>query len=146
MSWEHPIRTDEEIKELVRAVYDCKIFTSLQCPGHLAGSIFMPAMFMCAPPTFPSLTGNVKMDRKNKLNHISECLKYEEETVKREEYMNNIGMIYEDYSKAAPRGINGYPMFFSCNIVSIDDTKRFREMYGKYEAIREEFEKEWGTK
>jgi hypothetical protein len=144
-NWEHYTRTEEEMKELVRDVYDCKIFTSLQCPGHMMGSIFMCSIFMNTPPAFPSLTGNIKLDRKNKLNHITETLKYEEETVKREAYIKNIGMLYEDYSKALPMGVNGYPMFFSVNIASIEEAKRFRDMYGKYETMRGEFEKEWGT-
>jgi hypothetical protein len=37
-NWEHHINTEEELKELVRAVYDCKVFTSLQCPDYLIGS------------------------------------------------------------------------------------------------------------
>jgi hypothetical protein len=144
-NWEHYIQTDEEMKELVREVYDCKVFTSLQCPSDLVGSVFMCTMFLNTPPSPPAPSSNIKLERKNKLNHITDTLKYEEETPKREAYLKNIGMLYENYSEAGPRGINGYPMFFSVKIASIEETKRFREMYGKYETMREEFEKEWGT-
>ena len=144
-NWEHKVRTDEEMKELVRDVYDCKIFTSLQCPGNLTGSIFMAAMFMGCEPSKPSLGKNNQINRSNKLHYIEAMLAYEEETPKREEFLKNIGMVYENYSKACPTAINGYPIFMSCQIASIDETKRFREMYGKYEKMREDFEKEWGT-
>lgn len=143
-NWTHKIKTEEELKELVRGVYDCKIFTSLQCSDRDAISIFMPLMFIGSGPSAPSMTNNIKLDRKNKLNHIDACVAHENETSERNEYIRNIGMIYEDYSKAGPRSMNGYPMFMSCQLVSIDDTKRFREMYGKYEKMREDFEKEWG--
>ena len=79
----------------------------------------------------------------DKLNYINDIIEYEEDTPKREEFLKTIGMLYEENSKAGPRGINGFPMFMSCNIVSMDDTKRFIEMYKKYENMREEFEKEW---
>lgn len=154
-NWEHHINTEEELKELVRAVYDCKVFTSLQCPDYLIGSVFMVAMFMGAPPTeprFPEKTGDIRKDRKNKILHLDaleqwrkDMKEWEDDTTKREEYFKNIGMLYEYYGTELPRGINGYPMFMSCRIVSIEDTKRFREMYGKYEKMREDFEKEWGT-
>ena len=142
-NWEHKIRTEEELKELVRAVYDCKIFTSLQCDDYLIGSVFMPSMFMGASPSKPSNSTNNQINRKNKLQYIADMIEYEEDTPKREEFLKTIGMLYEDNSKAGPRAINGFPMFMSCNIVSISDTKRFIEMYTKYEKMREEFENEW---
>lgn len=154
-NWEHKVLTNDELKELVRGVYDCKLFTSLQCPDHLVGSIFMPAMFMgCAPsePNFPDHVGNIRKDRKRKLLHIDaleqwrkDMKEWEDETEKREEFHKNIGMLYEEWSKAGPMGINGFPMFMSLRIVSIEDTKRFRVMYGEYQKMREDFEKEWGT-
>jgi len=33
------------------------------------------------------------------------------------------GMIYEYYDKAAPRGINGYPIFYSCYTMGAEETK-----------------------
>ena len=52
-------------------------------------------------------------------------------------------MLYEDHSKAGPTSINGYPIFMSCKLLSKDDTKRFLDIYRKYEKMREEFEKEF---
>jgi hypothetical protein len=60
-----------------------------------------------------------------------------------DEFMKNIGMLFEDNSKAGPRSINGYPMFMSCKILSKEDAKKFLDLYGKYEKMREDFEKEW---
>lgn len=152
-NWDHKIRTEEELKELVRDVYDCKIFTSLHCESHMVGSIFMASMFMGMPPTepsFPKPVGNIRRDRKNKLLHIDaleqwdkDMKDYEEDTTKREEFFNNIGMLYENHSKAGPMSINGYPIFMGCVIVSKHDTDRFIEMYNKYIKMREDFEKEW---
>lgn len=105
--------------------------------------VFMPILFIGAAPSTPSLSKNNQINRKNKLEHIEEILKYKKETPEREEYLKTIGMVFENYSKAGPRGINGYPIFYSCNIMSIDDTKRFIEMYKKYEEMRKNFEKDW---
>jgi hypothetical protein len=152
-NWEHNIRTEEELKEIVRGVYDCKYFTSLHCENHMVGSIFMVAMFMGAPPSkpsFPTPVGDIRKDRKHKLLHFDDLdqwekdmVEYENDTPKREEYFKNIGMLFEENSKAGPMAINGYPMFMSCQILSMDDTKRFIEMYNKYVKMREDFEKEW---
>lgn len=141
-NWEHRICTDAELKEIVRDVYDCKTFTSLQCKDDMM-MVFMPAMFIGSRPSAPSLGDNNQINRKNKLLYIEECLTYERETPERENFLKNIGMLYEDHSKAGPRSCNGYPIFMSCKIMSIEDTKRFVEIYRKYEEMRENFEKEF---
>jgi hypothetical protein len=155
-NWKHNILSEDELKTLVKDVYDAKIFTSLhirEFDSYLIGSIFMPVLFLGSPPSepsFPEPTGNIRKDRKNKLlqfDKIEEWKKeykqWEDETPIREAFLNNIGMVYEENSKAGPRSINGYPIFFGCKIVSIEDTKKFMEMYQKYEKMREEFEKQW---
>lgn len=38
-----------------------------------------------------------------------------------EEARKDIGMIYEYYDKAGPRSINGYPIFFSLQIMNVKD-------------------------
>jgi len=43
MSWNHKIMTEEELKVLVKDVYDAKVFTSFQCDQHLMSMVFMPA-------------------------------------------------------------------------------------------------------
>lgn len=142
VSWKHNKLTDEEIKEIVRGVYDGKIFTSFQC-RDMVHSVFMPLIFLGGSPTKPTATANNQENRKRKLQYIEDCLDYELQTPARDEYMNSIGMLYENISKAGPMSVNGYPIFYSCHIMSSEDAKRFLEMYQKYEKMREEFEKEW---
>jgi hypothetical protein len=144
-NWEQKSMTTEELKKLVTDVYDQKIFTSFQCGGSNIMMVFMPMMFISAAPTEPSKSENNQINRKNKLKYIEDKLRYEEETPEREAYIKNIGMLYEYYSEAGPRGVNGYPIFYSCKIVTIEDTKKFIDMYNKYIEMRKEFEKEWGT-
>lgn len=38
-----------------------------------------------------------------------------------EEEAQQIGAMYEEYAKAGPRSINGYPFFFSASFVHVDD-------------------------
>ena len=75
-NWKHYVRTEEELKELVRSVYDCKVFTSLQCPDYLFGSVFMVSIFMGSPPTKPTLVENNQLNRKNKIRYIEDMLEY----------------------------------------------------------------------
>jgi len=143
-NWIHNEITDAELKKLVSNVYDGSVFTSLQCRNN-AMSSFMVLMFLGTPPIFPTLTGDIKKDRKNKLNHITDKEIYEQETPQREAYINNIGMCYEFMSKAGPSSINGMPIFYSCKLLSKEDTKKFIDMYNKYVKMREDFEKDWTT-
>ena len=151
-TWQHTVLEEKDLKEIVRNVYDCKTFTSLQC-GHMVMSVFMPALFLGAAPSkpsFPTPIGEIRKDRKNKLLHLKDLeqwridlKQWEDETPQREKYLEEIGMLYEDHSKAGPTSINGYPIFMSCKLLSKDDTKRFLDIYRKYEKMREEFEKEF---
>ena len=154
-SYQHISHTDEEMRTLVRDIYDQKIFCSLQVPEHEnMMMVFMPLMFIMSPPTEPSYKkgGTIKEERKKKLNYISEKQHYDEviypqwekETLpKIRAYVADTGMVYEEISKALPRSCNGYPIFASCHFLSKSDTKRFVEMYQKYEIKRKEFDKEF---
>jgi hypothetical protein len=42
--------------------------------------------------------------------------------------IESIGAVYEEYSKAMPRAINGYPMFSSMRFVHTDDVERLGTM------------------
>ena len=142
-NWEHHKMTIDELKVLVRDVYDLKIFTSFQSHRDNLMVIFMPLIGLGSPPQKPSLKNKIRVDRKNKLQYLEDCLQYEKETPERIKYIEDIGMLYEDYSKASPIGINGQPIFYSMNIVSNEDTTKFIEMYHEYVKAREDFEKEW---
>lgn len=46
------------------------------------------------------------------------------------------GAAYEDYDKALPRGVNGYPMFMSCRILHVNDVPRLtKELTRMEEAL-----------
>lgn len=46
------------------------------------------------------------------------------------------GAVYEDYSQALPRTVNGRPMFFSCRILHVNDVPRlFDEISRMEEAL-----------
>ena len=44
---------------------------------------------------------------------------------------DDVGMIYEYMDKAGPRGVNGYPIFWSCHILGKKDKKIVMEMVQK---------------
>jgi hypothetical protein len=48
-----------------------------------------------------------------------------------DEYKQDIGMIYEYYDKAGPRGVNGYPCFFSFGYINKHDAQIVWEKYAK---------------
>ena len=49
-----------------------------------------------------------------------------------EELKNNPpGLIYENWSEAGPRSINGMPMFWSFKMISQEDSKKLFEYYNK---------------
>jgi hypothetical protein len=142
-NWKHKEMSENELKELVRDVYDGKLFTTIQCPSNMVTIVFMTLLFLDNSPSIPSKTDDNQMNRKNKLIYIEEKLSYEKETPERKEFIKNIGMVYSTLADAAPRSINGYPIFYNTKIVSIEDTKKFTDIYQKYVKMREDFEKEW---
>lgn len=40
--------------------------------------------------------------------------------------------LYEEYSKASPTSINGYPVFMSCGILTKDEFAIFHKHYQRY--------------
>lgn len=36
----------------------------------------------------------------------------------------NVGLVYEEIAKASPTGINGKPIFFSCQLLAVEDRQR----------------------
>jgi len=47
-------------------------------------------------------------------------------------WSNQVGLIYEYYDKALPRGINGMPMFMSMRVVPKEDMSALIEYVQKY--------------
>jgi hypothetical protein len=50
--------------------------------------------------------------------------------------IEKIGLIYEYYDKAGPRSVNGYPSFFSMQMLNRDDTEKVLE-YGRNLSARD---------
>ena len=44
------------------------------------------------------------------------------------------GMVWEAFSEAGPRSVNGMPSFFSCHIVDAADTAKVREVLARMDA------------
>lgn len=53
--------------------------------------------------------------------------------------VEDIGMIYEYYSKAGPRAINGCPIFMSMKIMHNDDMDKFFKFMEEYEEMQRKF-------
>lgn len=47
--------------------------------------------------------------------------------------------LYEDYSKAGPRSINGLPFFMSCRYLIKDEFEVFKEYYEQYKEIMQDW-------
>lgn len=54
------------------------------------------------------------------------------------EMIDDIGFVYEYFDKAGPRSVNGYPIFFSCAMVSKADAKRIGAKVNKIKKMLEE--------
>lgn len=53
------------------------------------------------------------------------------------EWIDSIGAVYEEMSKAGPRGINGYPFFFSMKCLHRDQVDTLRErVEAKQQALQ----------
>lgn len=88
-------KTDEEIKQLALDCISDKIFTSQMCRSEED----IPMVFMVL--TFTS---------KEMINQMIEL---------------KLSLIYEYYSEAGPRSVNGYPCFLSMKWLNVDDNNRF---------------------
>ena len=54
------------------------------------------------------------------------------------DWLSQVGVLYEYYDKAGPRAINGYPIFFSCNMMSADDYERVYNAWERESKRRDE--------
>lgn len=107
----HP-RSDKYLRRLAMDIEEGKIFTSdhiREYDAQLLPSIFMPLFFSGRDFHFWML-------KKNK-----------------------IMLIYEYLSKAGPRSINGYPIFFSMQMLNLEDYKKLNRFRAKILAFKEEY-------
>ena len=54
---------------------------------------------------------------------------------------DDIGSVYEEMSKAGPRSVNGYPCFFSCQILSVAETKLTINYIKEFEELMKTWDK-----
>lgn len=93
--------SDEMLFQIAQDIHSGKIFTDRQIQDKNMFSMVFPVMTM--------------MDDKA-----------------RKEMANDPpSMVFEYYDKALPRGVNGYPMFMSCQLVNTADMKKLMEIYNK---------------
>ena len=103
------IKTDNELKQIAVDLFDGKIFTDRHCRSERE----VTSSFMII-----SLGGLSKMSKKRR---------------------EDIGMIYEYLSDAAPVSMNGNPVFFSMRILTKNETKKMFEFYENYKTLKESF-------
>ena len=60
------------------------------------------------------------------------------------DFFDDLGMIFEYYSEAGPRGINGYPIFMSARKLSKSDSDRMIVFYDEYKAMQDKIKTGWG--
>jgi hypothetical protein len=53
--------------------------------------------------------------------------------------LKNIAFVYEYFSAAGPRGINGYPIFTSCRYLNKSDTKKMFGFFEEYKKLKDGF-------
>jgi len=103
-------KTSEELKKIAVDLYEGRIF----CDRHIEDATDLRIVFM------PIALGAFAESSEDELK--------------------NIGMIYEYLEQAGPRSVNGYPSFFSLNILTKDETKIMFDHYENYKKLKEEFE------
>lgn len=98
-------RSLKELNQIAKDIYNNLIFTSLQ----LRDMHLLSNIFM------PILLGAFEKESK--------------------EYKDDIGLIFEYYSKVSPMAINGYPIFFSFQYLSKSDTEIVLEKIKKIDEV-----------
>lgn len=124
--WNYNRLDDDKLKQIAKDMYNNVIFSSLfltEHDQHLITSIFTAFAFIG-----PGMDG--EDNRERVIGAVLEQEHYEN-------WVKEIGMIYENMSEALPRGINGYPMFMSCKFLDRKDTKKVIDFYNQYKEIRE---------
>lgn len=104
------VRTDQELRQIAVDLIEGKIF----CDRHL----------------------KLKGENERMLLSVFMPLSLWEDAV---EWVKDAGMIYEYLSEALPRTINGYPMFTSCQKLTIEDTDKMFALYNELWEIKKNF-------
>lgn len=124
--WKIKTFTDDELKTIAKDIYNGDIFTDRHCSDENISLIFMPLIFI-----------NSRGDSDKRDSKIYDIVEREIEDKYFNEYVSNIGLVYEYLSKRGPVAINGNPIFYSCSFLSKYDTTKMFEYYDKYKELRE---------
>jgi hypothetical protein len=100
------MRTDEELKQIAEDMYKDLIFTS----------------------------NHVRKEDSSLLSTIFMPLAFMDEKTRKEWKKNTPYIFFEYMSKAGPRAINGYPIFWSAQYLYEDDYKKVLDYYNKIES------------
>ncbi len=99
-------RPEEEVKQIAVDLFHGKLFTNRHCQRPQDVMMVFMPLGLMEPKAFRKLQKDPP------------------------------GMIFEYLDKAGPRSINGMPGFFSCQMLSQDDTKTVFEIYKKLEEAQ----------
>lgn len=130
--WDYKEKSDEELKNIAKDMYHNVIFTNMHIrpnDQHLTMSVFMAFALMG-----PGMHSDG--EREGAIDNILEEEHYQK-------WLENIGMIYEFMEKASPRGINGYPIFMSVNMLNKKDTEKVLDFYNKYSELQKKLEEDF---
>lgn len=97
MTYEYKNKTDEELKQIALDIIKGNIFGS-HCLSDLTDA---PSVFMAL-----NFLSKEDLDGMQKANII---------------------FFYEYLDKAGPRSVNGMPMFYSCNMLNLEDYNKLAE-------------------
>jgi len=104
------MKTDAELKQLALDMYAGKVFTDRHFRNPEEANRLLPMVFL--PLAFMTEVQIRKLD--------------------------GAGMFYEYLDQAAPNGINGYPIFFSCKVLKASELVRLERLYARiHEALAE---------
>ena len=127
---------DEALADFVRGVLANEIFTShhLGAQMSMLGHVFMPLGLNGFPyprleiPEMPdSIPEEMSVDDWEQLRRDFPHVRQEVEACNErlaQRFLSELGMVWEYYSKAAPRSVNGLPIFFSARFLNRSDTDR----------------------
>lgn len=125
----------EDKKEFIRGCLQGQIFTSSMVPDsewvRMVPQIFLPIAFGCLevlpdgpPPPPQEIEEDMSVEEFDRLHETHQAAVDNWTAVKaklQKDFDDSLGIVWEWYDKSLPRGINGYPMFMSCRLMSRED-------------------------
>lgn len=110
--FKHKKRSREELYTIAKDIIEGKIFTSLN------------------------------FDCENEIGILNTFMPLLMIPKEKKDFLKDIAFIFEYLDQAAPRGINGKPMFFSFQSITKEEYKEFQPMFNKLIELEEKNKKE----